>query len=561
MVAKPIFPKVWLAFSLEKTKGRGVLQEGDFEVFQEEEPTIFSALELLRERLILYQDMVKMMSGGRELSSHRISWKDEIAEVDCEHESNQDVDIWFQQDDAVLDWTIFAVDGGCFFSEIVGKYREILPLRGVDDVSYDVRLQSLSDESLEEVSIAERLSLRHWTLTSSALRIFLERPEYHVLRILDLCGMVTETDELGGVLGSSWHGRAIAELCIDHQQIGQHSLRNMNNLHVLRARNVGWTSFDIDRPFTVLDLRENTLESCVLSLQLTVLGLDISIDEMADLEHLETLYVKSVQAEHVPRHVKSLFCDDVIGDIDLSSHCDLLALRIPACHLGFSSSRLQELTILGGEWSVDRMKRLLLRFPNLHRLCFENAKLDPGVAMVLGALNSIAIRNCAVEKLLFPQETQWKRIDFSNNPLLMIDDWSFAKGVQSLNISKTAIDLRDLVLSPNMMDVQTLFVNDNTGGEAFFQANAMLSLEKLSFRGCDVPVMSFLSMHAVLQLKELDLGQNRDVSSVSDSNFARVQLRVDRQHPQQDMIRWMWREHGHFDIFHAHPRWGDIDLY
>ena len=81
---------------------------------------------------------------------------------------------------------------------------------------------------------------------------------------------------------------------------------------------------------------------------------------MADLEHLETLYVKSVQAEHVPRHVKSLFCDDVIGDIDLSLYCDLLALRIPAQHLGFSSSKLQALTILGGEWSVQRMKKLLL---------------------------------------------------------------------------------------------------------------------------------------------------------------------------------------------------------
>ena len=561
MVAKPLFPKVWLAFSLQKTKGKGVLQEGEFEVFQEEEPIIFSALELLRERLVLYQDSINMISCGREIFSHRISWQDGVAEVDCVHETNQDVDVWFQQADGELDWTIFAVDGGCFFSEFMGKYREIIPLRGVEDASYDVRLQSLSDESLDEVSIADTLSLRHWTLTSSALRIFLERPEYHVLRKLDLCGMVTETEELGGVLRSSWHGGAITELCIDHQQVVRQSLCNMNNLTVLRARDVGWTVFDLERPLTVLDLRENPLESCVLSSHLRCLGLDVSFEEMSELEHLHTLYVKNVQAEHVPRNVKKIFCDDVIGDINLSSYCDLLALRIPAQHLGFSSSRLQDLTILGGEWSVPQIKNLLLRFPNLHRLCFEKAKLENGVVMLLGHMKSIAIRDCAVERLLLPEKVEWERMDVSNNPLLTIDDWSFATKVESLNISKTAIDLQNLILSPSMIDVQNLFVNNVMGGEAFFQANAMLSLERLSFRGCDVPVMSFLSNHALLQLKELDFGENKTVQTRFESDFARVQLRVDPQHPQQDMIRWMWREHGHFDIFHAHPRWGDIDLY
>ena len=121
---------------------------------------------------------------------------------------------------------------------------------------------------------------------------------------------------------------------------------------------------------------------------------------------------------------------------------------------------------------------------------------------------------CNLECLHIPDNHRWQTLDVRDNPRFRMDDGSKIQGLRSVNIARTACDIAALIQSAGVVDLQQLIADDLVGGEAFFDANALLSLKRLSFRGGDIPVLDFLSNHALLHVGAIDLGKNKMESAM-----------------------------------------------
>ena len=177
--------QTWLAVSLRRGNGRGVYTDDDFEIVKQEPEIIFSQLELLRERLILHNNKATLYSNGIAVQESGIEWEDGIAEWNMPN-SDGEHDAWLSREEDSISWESLIIEGGCFFTKAQAEYKEILPLRGIENPSIDIRLQTLADLPIDAADVPDVLSLKEWTIDASAFRIFLERPEYEKMKKLDV---------------------------------------------------------------------------------------------------------------------------------------------------------------------------------------------------------------------------------------------------------------------------------------------------------------------------------------------------------------------------------------
>jgi hypothetical protein len=429
----------------------------------------------------------------------------------------------------------------------------MVPLRQIQNPSFDIRLHTLSDLSLDGMNIDKRLSLREWTIDAAAVLIFLERPEYSVLRSLDLSDAHLDGAELGGVLRSAWHSKGLEELRIDGALGIQHQVCvGMPNLICLSARGVGWNTLHVPETVRRLDIRQNPLEegNIVLPMRLEALAIDTSVVAMAERIDLKEVYCTELHFTHLPEGLYHLSCTSVVGEVNWEGQQALCSLQIPD-DVGLPRSpSLQRLSIVGGSWDRERIEGVLALYPSLRSFCVSGGDVTEDILLSLGGLEEVGIINCDVHNIAIPDNCSWKKLDVSDNPFFQVDDWRRLERLEWLNVSNTNSSLDQILRSESLMGLQFLGADGLSGGEAFLSAHALFSLSELSFRNGDLPVLLFVSQQSFLSLKAVDLGGNTECFSVPDTNFFRPRIRVDVMHSQMDKIRWLWRDNGHADIFH-----------
>ena len=258
-----------------------------------------------------------------------IEWEDDIAEWNMPN-SDGEHDAWLSREGDSISWESLIIEGGCFFTKAQAEYKEILPLRGIENPSIDIRLQTLADLPIDAADVPEVLSLKEWTIDASAFRIFLESPEYEKMKKLDVSGMRTKGDELSAALQCGWHAKNLHELHIDHiPNMHEECCAEMNELHTLSARGVGWKNFAAQPSIRNLDLRDNPLESLTFSPDLISLGLDTSVLAIQTCTNLQSLHVHTLHTEHLPKGLLHLSCQSMHGDIDWTQHPELRSAQIP----------------------------------------------------------------------------------------------------------------------------------------------------------------------------------------------------------------------------------------
>lgn len=545
--------QTWLAVSLRRGNGRGVYTDDDFEIVKQEPEIIFSQLELLRERLILHQNKARLYSNGIAVQESDIEWEDNIAEWNMSS-SDGEHDAWLSREDDSIHWESMIIEGGCFFTKAEAQYKEILPLRGIENPSIDIRLHTLADLPIDAADVPDALSLKEWTIDASAFRIFLERPEYEKMKKLDVSGMRTKGEELSATLQCGWHAKHLHELHID-QILNMHEecCAEMNELHTLSARDVGWTRFAAQPSIRTLNLRGNPLESLTISPNLTTFGVDTSIPDIQTCTNLQSLQVHTLHTDHLPTGLQHLSCRRMHGDIDWTQHPEIRSAQIPD-GVGLPTNPfLQSLHIHGGSWNKARVNQLRTRFPKLQSLRLSNAHVEPDALVDWGTLHTVGLSSCGLENLVFPQHCQWKNLDLSNNLQLRLDNLSALSHILQLNIAHTNISMGSIIFDGSLMDLHTLLANGIRDLEACYNANALVSLQNLSVRGAAIPVLNFLSEQAFVSLRALDMGENLLAHKMEKTSVMTPRLRISPHHPQEEEIRWMWRERGHADIVHDNP--------
>ena len=542
--------QTWLAVSLRRGNGRGVYTDDDFEIVKQEPEIIFSQLELLRERLILHNDKATLYSNGIAVQESGINWEDGIAEwnilnTDGEH------DAWLSREDDSISWESLIIEGGCFFTKAQAEYKEILPLRGIENPSIDIRLQTLADLPIDAADVPDALSLKEWTIDASAFRIFLERPEYEKMKKLDVSGMRTKGDELSATLQCGWHAKNLHELYIDNiPNMHEECCVEMSELHTLSARDMAWKNFAAQSSIRSLDLRDNPLECLTFSSNLMELGVDTSLPEIQTCTNLQSLTVHTLHTEHLPKGLLHLSCQNIHGHIDWTQHLALRTAQIPNGVGLPENSSLQSLHIHGGAWSKDRVKQLKNRFPHLQSLRFSHAQVEPDSLVDWGNLHTVDLTSCGLENLVFPQNCQWKKLELPNNPDLDLSCLSALSHILHLNIAHTNISMGSVIFEGNLMALHTLIADGIRDLDACYNANAMVSLQRLSARNAPIPVLEFLSKQAFVSLHALDMGENLLTHQLEKKSIMTPRLRISPHHPQEEEIRWLWRERGHGDIVH-----------
>ena len=542
--------QTWLAVSLRRGNGRGVYTDDDFEIVKQEPEIIFSQLELLRERLILHENKATLYSNGIAVQESDIEWEDDVAEWDMSNTDGEHDACLSREEDSII-WESLIIEGGCFFTKAQAEYKEILPLRGIEDPSIDIRLQTLADLPIDSADVPDALSLKEWTIDASAFRIFLERPEYKTMKKLDVSGMRIKGDELSATLQCGWHAKNLHELHID-QILNMHEecCAEMNELHTLSARGAGWKHFAAQPSIRSLDLRENPLESLTFSPDLMSLGLDTSIPAIQTCTSLQSLNVHTLHTEHLPKGLQHLSCQIIQGDIDWTQHPELRSAQIPDGVGLPEHPYLQSLHIHGGAWSKERVDLLRNRFLQLKSLQFFSAKVDPDALVDWGDLHTVRLTSCGLGNLVFPQTCQWKKLDLSNNPELALSSLSALSHVEHLNIAQTNMSMGPLIFEGSLMALHTLIADGIRDLDACYNANALVSLQNLSARGSSIPVLEFLSKQAFVSLRSLDMGENLLAHRLEKPSIMTPRLRISPHHPQEEDIRWLWRGRGHADIVH-----------
>ena len=548
-----VISQAWLAISLRRGNGRGVYTEEQFESMQEEPEVQFSQLELLRERLMLTDKKGVLYSNGIAVQESHLEWEDDYAQWEMS-ESAGEYDVWISREGDSIYWESFLIEGGCFWTKAQAEYKEILPLRGIEDPTIDIRLQTLSDLPIDEDNISSKLSLREWTLDAAAFRIFLERPEYEKTSSFDLSYLKTKGEELSAMLQCGWHAKQIEELHINGiKDLNSDCCVDMNKLQTLTARSVGWKTFEANPKLHTLDLRDNPLVSVALGTELISLGLDTSIPQIRHLKDILHVQVKHLDFSHLPPALHSLSFHNFVGEIDWSVQKELRIARIPfSCGLPLST-HLHTLHIEGGVWSRKDIRSLKIRYPFLRVLSICDADVDEDALLDLGMMTEVTLRRCGLENLVVPSSCQWRSLDLFGNTELSMDRYESLEQLTSLNLSHTSTSISSLVFAGSLMGLQTLGADGLHNVEACCSANALVSLRNLSVRSIDMPVLEFLSKQAFVSLQALDLGDNQALYDVDYVDFMKPKLRVDPHHLQAQELRWLWRQHGHADIFHENP--------
>ena len=124
---------------------------------------------------------------------------------------------------------------------------------------------------------------------------------------------------------------------------------------------------------------------------------------------------------------------------------------------------------------------------------------------------------------------------------------------EHLNIAHTNMSMGALIFEGSLMALRTLIADGIGELEVCYNANALVSLQNLSVRNAGIPVLEFLSKQAFVSLQALDMGENLLAHNRKHDSIMTPRLRISPQHPQEEEIRWMWRERGHADIVHDNP--------
>lgn len=544
--------RVWLATEIQKNKGRGSWIENEFEFIAQDSPVTFSAVEVLRERLCTQGRVGKMFSNGLQIQEAKLVWDGNEAQwcvsiPDKEYEAC--VVVEFEQ----LHWHALCIEDSSFWTSSEGVYTEIVPLRGIEDPSIDIRLRTLADLSLEGQSIPKHVSLREWCISASAARIFLARPEYAAITILDFAHAYMDGEELGAVLQTAWNRHFIQEISLDGiPSVPASIVNSFPNLQRLYARGIGWEHIDIPKGMTVLDVRENPILSCVGDglVDLEFLGIDESLPQLLSCASLRSLHVHNVNVTHIPSSIQELSCVSCIGEMACRSLPDLRRLVVPYEAGLPNSPKLVSICIVGGEWTSKSISDLLIRYPKLSSLCICDAAVEADALLSLASLQSIAFRNSGLDTLIIPNDASWKYLDISENTNLFHIDWDGLDSLKQLVVSHTNIPLNSIAHCGSLMGLQYLGADGVQNVECLCAANALVGLQKLSLRESALPVLDFIANQALISLEEVDLGANKRMSIHEDNPNFLPRIRVDVGHPQEDDIRWLWRKKGHADIFH-----------
>ena len=241
------------------------------------------------------------------------------------------------------------------------------------------------------------------------------------------------------------------------------------------------------------------------------------------------------------------------GDIDWTQHPALRSAQIPDGAGLPTNPSLQSLHIHGGSWSKDRVDSLRTRFPQLESLQFSSAQVEPDALVNWGTLHTVGLSSCGLGNLVLPQHCRWKNLDLSNNPELNLSKLSALSHVLHLNIAHTNMSMGSLLFEGSLMALATLIADGVADVDAGYNANALVSLQNLSARGVSIPVLEFLSKQAFVSLQALDMGENLLTHKMEKTSVMTPRLRISPHHPQEEEIRWLWRERGHADIVHDNP--------
>lgn len=543
----------WLAVSLRRGNGRGAYSEDDFEIIQSEPDVQFSQLELLRERLILKPQEGTLYSNGIAVQSSTLEWDDGYTPWSLES-TDGEYDAGLSREGHSMFWESFLIESGCFWTRAQAEYKEILPLRGIEDPTIDIRLQTLADLPIEAAEIDSQLSLREWTLDAAALRIFLERPEYEQTKSIDLSFLRTNGAELSAMLQCGWHAKNVHELRLDGiKDLAPDCCEDMASLHTLSAKRVGWEKLEHLPNLHTLDVRDNPLKVVSFGTKLKYLGINTSTPEIKSLGALHHLHVRTLYAEHLPPALHSLSFEESIGDVDWSNQRTLRSVHIPFSAGLPQSPLLHTVHIIGGNWTRSSLFALRQRYPMLESLSIVDAHVDADALLDVGMLTHVAVRNCGVNKIEIPSSCQWRHLDLSDNSTLDMHVYDGLESLKSLHLSHTATSMSAVLFAGSLMGLETLIADGIRDPQACFSANALVSLQHLSLRSIEIPALEFLSKHAFVSLQSVDLGDNRHVYEPYHVDMMKPKLRIDPQHPQAQEIRWLWRQQGHADIFHENP--------
>ncbi|MBM76565.1 MAG: hypothetical protein CMK59_14250 [Proteobacteria bacterium] len=502
----------WIAESLTRSSGIGLIEDGDFETLEEQSSVVFSQKELLRERLVFLDGFVELRSAGkvRRMSIHfmddgmcHLTTSLEKAEQSEDFKTYDHV--LFLDDKGTLHREQLSVTEGQYYDEEIWQYRPCHLWYDASGIEEPDLNKLLSDKMVEISDKLDELVLDQMTLSSAELLVLLERPELEGLKHLSL-SQARSDGELESVLNQAWHVQHLRHLNISGTSLSQIQLPP--NLGLLFALNSGLMEItgcpqdlkglmasknpqlshlgEVDVGNLVyLDIAHTDVEILELPSELKVLGMDRLRNPLVALRELKCLNISrpidELEQKKIP--LEQLECVSLSGSIDLER---------------LENVRLLELK---DYVSLEEGNRELL---GLKTLILDGGTITSFPKMPL--LSTILLRNCTLTDRAFHQLMDWDlenlEIELSSERLDVF--LSNVSTLRHLSI-KGGKSWKQFLYSEQLYGLERLCVEGFLEDEEHLcNANGLFALKHLR---CSLKTSAadFMHKHAMAELCSLDL--------------------------------------------------------
>ena len=527
--AKGLHCGTWIALSLERQTIQGYVDDGEFIEGPSETPTTHSQRELMRHRLWRIDSEVFFEDSGHRLWSgtfHSAQGEHSVEFIDGSNGSEQR-EVWFEVDSELVMFVETIFDG-----QYLKREKWVLQrLLTIESTLYGVAhapclLKAIGDQPLDQCEFNGHLDLRQWSISSAELMVLLERPELSETKSLDIRDTVSEDPEqLQWVLQNAWHSEHIRELHLNTETVVD--LPGLIQPRSLRTLGLSGAETNSD----VFDALSNQKQ--LVSLDLGKSRQSFSMECIAQSTMLESLTFQGTIHNWVPLILQNLKIlklpemawGDWIEDLQLHQMSAFqIGSTIPSreiLHLeelqhldmhmpndAIDSFSLSTIVLRGGQLDATLMHQIRIGCPLLRKLHLINVDIQAGVLPLLVDLECVLCESCRIQPDNIPEtEPLWSVLSFrdtiiSESLLLRC----LSSHLRSLDVTRSQTSIRMLLMNPNLIHLEALWADGAQDVSTLFEANALVSLKRLSIRDTDCTVKEVLSKQALLSLQTLDIG-------------------------------------------------------